>query len=94
LRPDLVIRYTLPPSDDRWLVVEVKGGERSVQRSARAAAFDLLAYRTAFSEALSRNAQPFGIGIAWGADLEPIANEPIVLCTPDTLPQALGALLP
>ena len=36
----------------------------------------------------------FGLGIAWGADLEPMADEPIVLCTPDTLPQALGSLLP
>ncbi len=35
--------------EERWLVVEVKGGERSVQRSARAAAYDLLAYRTAYS---------------------------------------------
>jgi hypothetical protein len=30
-----------------WLLVEAKGGERAVDRSARAAAFDLLAYRTA-----------------------------------------------
>ena len=48
LRPDLVIRR-YGDSPDPWLLIEVKGGERTVQQSARAATFDLLAYRTAFA---------------------------------------------
>jgi len=37
-----------------WLLIEVKGGERTVQQSARAATFDLLPYRTAFAAVLDR----------------------------------------
>jgi hypothetical protein len=30
--------------------------------------------------------QAYGIGIAWGADLEPKETAEIVLCSPDTIP--------
>jgi hypothetical protein len=91
-RPDLVIRRSADHTEDRWLVIEVKGGERKVEQSARAAAFDLLAYRTAFETALSGVEGPFALGIAWGSGLEPAADEPIMLCTPDTIPDALKLL--
>lgn len=90
LRPDLVLRYRPRAGDERWLVVEVKGGQRSVQQSARAAAYDLLAYKTAYRTVLAAGKPPFGLGIAWGEELEPAINaEPIMLCTPDTLLRAL-----
>ncbi|HVH51422.1 MAG TPA: hypothetical protein VM690_04705 [Gaiellaceae bacterium] len=92
LRPDLVIHRT-GESGDRWLVVEVKGGERSVGESARAAAYDLMAYRTAFGPVLDRQDGWYGLGIAWGAELAPNYSEPVCLCTPDTLPDALGELV-
>jgi hypothetical protein len=92
LRPDLVIRRWAPGQSDEWLVVEVKGGAKDVDRYARAAAYDLLAYRTAFDNVLTTNRKPYGLGIAWGAGLEPAPGEPIMLCTPDTLPDALISL--
>jgi hypothetical protein len=91
LRPDLVLRYSSSRRGERWLVVEVKGGHRSVQKSARAAAYDLLAYATAYETVLTASDHPYGLGIAWGEGLEPAVNEPIMLCTPDALPQALAS---
>jgi hypothetical protein len=93
LRPDLVINVRRNDVA-RWLLIEVKGGERGVAQSARAAAYDLLAYRTAFAPVLSAQiGHPYGLGIAWGANLEPSSVGEIVLCTPDTIRDALSQLL-
>jgi hypothetical protein len=92
LRPDLVIRRWARGQSHRWLLVEVKGGAKDVDRYARAAAYDLLAYRTAFDSVLAPNREPYGLGIAWGAGLEPAPDGPIMLCTPDTIPEALTSL--
>jgi hypothetical protein len=93
LRPDLVIQVR-DGSAARWIVVEVKmGTSRDAADSARAALHDLLAYRATFRAALDGNPAPYGLGIAWGADLAPTETSEIVLCTPDLLPEALGAVL-
>ena len=92
LRPDLVLCRRSGVLQ-RWILVEVKGGERDVAKSARAALIDLLAYRTAFAEALHANEEPYGLGIAWGAGLTPDHSGPVALCTPDTLPAALASFL-
>jgi hypothetical protein len=89
LRPDLVLSWA-ENGQRRWLLVEVKGGIRTVQESARAALYDLLAYRRAFDPVLSQSAKPFGLGIAWGAELRPSDSSDIVLCTPDTIGGALA----
>ena len=92
LRPDLVIRrYGDRP--ESWLLIEVKGGERTVEHSARAATFDLLAYRTAFAPILDRQQAPFGLGIAYGAELPASPRADVMLCTPDTLAAALERFL-
>ncbi|MCX8495924.1 MAG: hypothetical protein ORN51_07055 [Akkermansiaceae bacterium] len=93
LIPDLVLE-----TDDgdlrRWLIIEVKGGyKRSVEESAREATKDLLAYRQAFCPALDKQSAPYGLGYAWGEGLKPSTACEISLCTPDTLPRALEALL-
>jgi hypothetical protein len=88
LRPDFIFRE-VTSSGERWLLVEVKGVQRAVDRSARAATLDLLAYRRAFDASLSDNCTPYGLGVAWGAELTPSASPEIMLCSPDTLPQAL-----
>jgi hypothetical protein len=88
LVPDLVLRLR-GPDESRWLLIEVKGVERSVGDSARAAASDLLAYRRAFDPVLRPQTRPYGIGVAWGSHLNPDPTSEIVLCTPDTLPTAL-----
>jgi hypothetical protein len=88
LIPDLVLRRTRTGAPDRWLLVEVKGGQRSVKKSARAAAYDLLAYRMAFSPVLNENDGPYGLGVAWGAELSAQEGD-MRLCTPDMLPAAL-----
>jgi hypothetical protein len=87
------VLYECHGHTQRWLVVEVKGVERAVDRSARAATLDLLAYRRAFDNALKSSAAPYGLGVAWGADLTPSADAEIMLCSPDTLPEALGLIL-
>jgi hypothetical protein len=93
LRPDLVLRHTAVSGAQRWLLIEVKGGTRTIEESARAALHDLLAYRAAFAKTLSVARQPYGLGIAWGADLEPDTESDIVLCSPDRLQNALSGLL-
>jgi hypothetical protein len=90
LRPDLVLRYRTK-GIDRWLLVEMKGGARAVDESARAALRDLLAYRTAFSAVLGQQDGSYGLGIAWGADLKPHVASNVMLCTPDCLAQAVQA---
>jgi hypothetical protein len=93
LVPDFVLRLSSPDSA-RWLLIEVKGLERSVSDSARAALHDLLAYRRAFDPVLSMSAAPYGLGIAWGESLPPSGTAEIALCTPDTVQAALTQLLP
>lgn len=79
----------------RWLLFEVKGGTgRGVADYARDATLDLLAYRRNFDLALAEQADPYGIGYAWGAGLAPNADSEIALCTPDTLSDALELLFP
>jgi hypothetical protein len=94
LRPDLVLCHQVG-GETRWLLIEAKGGERSVDQSARAATFDLLAYRAAFAPALVNSLLPYGLGIAWGEGLTPAPGTAgIVLSTPDTVGLALKALFP
>jgi hypothetical protein len=91
LRPDLVLRRR-HHNTDHWVLVEVKGGTRPVEDSARAAAVDLLAYRAAFAPILSSTPEPYGLGIAWGSHLTPQDDHGIMLCTPDTLEQAVAGV--
>jgi hypothetical protein len=65
-----------------------------VADSARAAVRDLFVYRRAFSAILDRQAEPYGLGYAWGEGLKPSLDSDVTLCTPDTLPEALSALIP
>jgi hypothetical protein len=92
LIPDLVISVT-KGAVKRWLLIEVKGLERKVESSARAAALDLLGYRRAFSPVLAKQAEPYGLGYVWGSGLTPATDSEITLCTPDTLAEALRELL-
>jgi hypothetical protein len=93
MRPDLVLRL-VGPDGERWLIVEVKGGDGApVEQYARAALRDLLAYRRAFEDALGAQDGVYGIGYAWGAELAPSHEGEVVLCTPDTLAEALEAAL-
>jgi hypothetical protein len=89
LRPDLVLRRTRNGTPDKWLLVEVKGGQPSVGTLARRAAYDLLAYRRAFSPVLDKCDEPYGLGVAWGAELSAALEGDMRLCTPDMLPAAL-----
>lgn len=93
LRPDLVLK-TAKDGIVRWLLAEVKSGDRKVEALARAATYDLLAYRRAFAPVLDQQSVPYGLGYVWGAELRPSLESDVTLCTPDTLPDALEALLP
>jgi hypothetical protein len=91
LIPDLVLsRPGHDPSP--WLLVEVKGGHRRVEQSARAALLDLLAYRRAFEPALA-GCRRYGLGVAFGAQLTPDEGSEITLATPDVMSEALAAFL-
>jgi hypothetical protein len=92
LRPDLVIKHDHNGTES-WLLIEAKGGERRVDHSARAATFDLLAYRTAFGRVLANQAAPFGLGIAFGADLDPSPTSDVMLCSQDMIAAALERFL-
>ncbi|MEV0974763.1 hypothetical protein [Microtetraspora glauca] len=64
-----------------------------LEAAARHALVDMLAYRRAFDPALAAAGQPFGVGVAWGAGLTPAVQEEVVLCTPDTLSQAIEQIV-
>jgi len=64
------------------------GTKRPVERSARAALLDLLAYEKAFAQGLASCGGPVGLGIAWGSGLEAVESRHM-LCTPEAIPQAL-----
>jgi hypothetical protein len=88
LIPDLVL-HRPALGVDQWLLIEVKGGKRSVDKSARAALLDLLAYRRSFGVHLA-SAKTYGVGVAFGAELAGDEESEIVLCTPDRLRPALA----
>lgn len=89
LRPDFVLRIE-KAGGSRWVVVEVKGGpKRSVRDSARAALLDLLAYRRDYHAILDDSQHPYGLGIAWGAKLDPVKSPEVVLCSWDRIAPAL-----
>lgn len=91
--PDLVLRRKDADSV-KWLLIEVKMGTvRGVEESARAAVRDLLAYRRAFGPVLTSQPGPYGLGVAWGAEMTPSADGDVVLCTPDTLSSALALVV-
>jgi hypothetical protein len=90
--PDMVLKLSRN-ENQCWVLVEVKGVKRDVADSARAATHDLLAYRRAFEPVLSRQSSPYGLGIAWGASLSPSAASEVMLCSPDTVGDALRLLL-
>jgi hypothetical protein len=93
LRPDMVLRWD-SQAGRRWLIVEAKLGDvsfqsgRSVEGSARAALKDVLMYREDFSDVLDETASPYGLGVAWGAELSPREGR-VMLATPDRLGDAL-----
>jgi len=93
LIPDLVLK-TESQGGRRWLLIEIKGGEkRGVANSARDATLDLLAYRRAFDHALSGQVGVYGLGYAWGTELYPSVDAEIMLCSPDQLDDALQLAL-
>jgi hypothetical protein len=92
LMPDLVL-HLLQASEERWLLVEIKGGVRPVTDSAREALSDLLTYRRAYEPTLSAIKGTYGLGIAWGQGLAPRPDAEIMLCTPDELGTALAQAL-
>jgi hypothetical protein len=93
LIPDLVLRVRSAGAT-RWLLIEVKGGpKRSVADNARAGALDLLAYRRAYAPVLDKQDGPYGLAYAWGRGLEPTTGAEVTMCTPDTLKDALAAIL-
>lgn len=90
LRPDLILRRDTS-TGSTWLLVECKLGEtRTVEQSARAALVDLLAYRRVFDTPLAGQ-HPYGLGIAWGAELEPNPAAEIMLCSQDQIGRAIHA---
>jgi hypothetical protein len=92
LIPDAVIRHARA-SGVRWLLIEMKGGAGGVPQLARRALLDLLGYRRALDPILNESPAPYGLGIAWGEDLEHAEGTEVLLATPDTLGRALRAAL-
>jgi hypothetical protein len=93
LIPDLVLQIR-SGGTTRWLLIEVKGGpKRRVAHNARAAVRDLLSYRRAYAPVLDGQEGPYGLAYAWGSDLKPTSDAEVTVCTPDTLEDALAAIL-
>lgn len=91
LRPDLVL-HARRPDGDRWLLVEAKQRKDGVvPKAARDALLDLLGYRRDLDLELAGMTEPYGLGYVWGAELAPRPDSEVMLCTPDTLEDALAA---
>lgn len=93
LRPDIVLQWTNPGSDQRWLLIECKlitSQVRAVSTAARQALADLLLYRRDFDAVLGHGHGPYGLGVAWGEGLQPNLTSDIMLCTLDTLSHAIS----
>jgi hypothetical protein len=92
LRPDLLLLHTVG-GERRWVLLEVKGGQDGgVEAYARAALQNLLAYRADASDLLEGSTSPYGLAVAWGAELSPVVDGAVALCTPDTIGEAIEAL--
>lgn len=65
----------------------------NVRSMARDALADLLSYRPAFDPTLASAGSPQGLGIAWGLGLNPSSKAEVLLCTPDTLNEAMRQLV-
>lgn len=89
LRPDVVLEWVDRGGQRRVLLVECKLTQGGVIKGARAALFDLLAYRRNFHDALTGTGEPYGLGITWGEGIRPHAQSEVVLSTIDTLGEAL-----
>ncbi len=91
LCPDIVLSWETPTHEHRRLLIECKLSEGGiVAKAARRALFDLLAYRRAFRDELDKQAgKPYGLGLAWGEQLEPDLEAEIMLATTDTLAAAI-----
>lgn len=88
LRPDFVLRWQSASGAQRTLMIECKlSTTDGVEKTARGALFDLLAYRQAFGQTPG---EPYGLGVAWGAGLAPRRDREIMLCTPDKIEEALS----
>ena len=94
VRTSFILRWD-GPRGRKWLIVEAKLGDvsfssgRRVEGSARAALKDLLTYRTDFGQVFDGMDGPYGLGVAWGADLAPHGGS-VLLATPDKLSDALA----
>jgi len=89
-RPDVIMRR-VKSGITQGLLIECKRYD-DPHTGAREAVTDLLAYRRSFDAALNRSVGTYGIGAVWGSDLDPQEGE-IVLCTPDSLADALTIAL-
>jgi hypothetical protein len=49
--------------------------------------------RLAFRAYSCKASGPYGLGVAYGAELVPNLNEEVVLCSPDTIELALAELV-
>lgn len=93
LTPDIVLAHESPHAPTQWLLAEAKmGANRRPATLARRALLDLLAYESAYSARVSTQTAPVGLGMVWGAGLEP-APRRIMLATPDRLFSALSMWL-
>lgn len=91
--PDFVLEIARSGRAVQWLLVEVKGVHSGVHDHARRAIRDLLAYRRAFEAGLSGQMSPYGLAVAWGAEVAPSTDAEVVVCSPDTIELALRRLL-
>ena len=90
----MVLRWTAPGGQQRWLLVECKLSQSmGVGHAARQALLDLLAYRRSYDAALTTSGLPCGLGVAWGSGLFPAENSEVALCTPDALHTAVSQIV-
>jgi len=94
LRPDVVMTWTDLHGRHRWLLIECKLSQSmGAAHAARQSLADLLSYRRSFDDALVDAGHPYGLGVAWGADLKPSSSAEVALCTPDKINEAVRQIV-
>jgi hypothetical protein len=87
-----LVEPDLDPIETEYKLPNPIGGKGFVDILARDR-FGSPGCNRAFDPVLSAQRGVYGLGIAWGTELNPIDSSEIVLCTPDTIESAVELVL-
>jgi hypothetical protein len=82
-----VLTIAMSPQTEGHPHIEAHTYSERAADAVRDALFDLLAYQQTYQ---ATSADMRFIGVGWGQGLQPSPGSPVLLCTPDRIPDALA----